>query len=496
MKFTVDRQTLRNGWPLIALLVAVLFFEGIDLMRGDALTPAVKEVPVSSTRLVCPVSETSRAAGDLVFAGVLVSSDAAASSGEDVVSATSLAPELEDISDVVIPTLSPALTGGVAGAVSSALPPASVPVVVEGAGGLAAGTAAAVTHVARSGDDRGLATVPCGPAATSWWFIGGQSTLGRLTRLVITNPDLAPATFDIVVYDAKGIVDAPAGRGLTVAAQSRMEVRLDALAPNNEATAFHVQSSSGRVHAAVLLRAVDGLTPLGSEWLPATTPATRIVIPIPPGLRNIDATFMAHREVPSDFSLQVRTPAGVFTPSGAEGLTLAADSVLSLPMDDALAEGGALEISSNVGIVAGITATSVGSGLTDLVAFGSAPAIAGMALTTGVRSEAAVTLTVAAWNTPATARITIIAADGSQQSQELTVAPDAVSQVQIAPAKSGPTTVMINSAAPISASLTTVIQAGEGVLATGVTLERRATFVSAPDARLVVGIQRRASDTD
>ena len=495
MKIAVSRQWLRNTWPLVALLAAVLIVEGIAHVRGDIVAREVREVPVSSTRLVCPISETSRAAGELVFAGVPVSSDAADSAGENTVLATPLVPEVDDVQELVVPSISSEIAGA-GGAASSTLPVSSVPIVVEGSGQLAAATSSVVSALARSGDDRGLATAVCGPAATSWWFMGGQSTLGRLTRLVITNPDLAPATFDVVVYSDEGVVDAPAGRGLTVAAQSRVEVRLDALAPDSAATAFHVQSSSGRVHAAVLLRAVDGLNPLGSEWLPSTTPATKIVIPIPAGLRNIDAMFLAQREIPTDFSILVRTPTGVFTPSGAEGLTLAADSVVTLPMDDALAEGGALEISSNVGIVAGITASKVGAGLSDLVAFGSAPAVKGLALTTGVRSDAVVTLTLAAWEASTTVQVSIVAADGSQQSQDVDLEALDVRQLQITPLQTGPTTVLIKASAPLSASLTSVIQATEGVLATSVTLERRATSVAAPTAQLVVGIQRRISDTD
>lgn len=492
MKRIFTGDALNKSWPALALAGIVLIAEGIGLVRGNDVSKAVTDVPVSATRVVCPVSQTSKAAGELTFAGI-PTPDAQVSNGDDAIFASPLVPE-ESEQELVIPNFTTVVTGD-GGISSNPIAQGSVPVVVEGSGRLAATATAVIASTARSGDDRGLATASCGPATTSWWFVGGQSTLGRLTRIVITNPDLAPATFDVSIYDGEGLVDAPAGRGLSVAAQSRLELRLDALAPDTAAAAFHIQTSSGRVHAAVLIRGVDGLTPLGSEWLPATTPATRVVIPIPAGLRNIDAYVMAQREIPSEFSILVRTPAGVFTPAGAEGLTLAADSLLSVPMDDALAEGGALEIISNVGIVAGVTATKSGSGLSDYVAFGSVPAIKGLALTSGLRTGAKHSLVLASWDDPSTVTITTISADGTRQSQDIVVGTEQVTEISLQPT-SGPASVLINASSGISASLTSVIQASEGVLATSVTMERRATSVQAPKARISVGIERRGSDTN
>lgn len=491
MKQIFTREVLSKSWPALALAGIVLIAEGLGLVRND-VSKAVTEVPVSSTRVVCPVSQTSKATGELTFAGS-ATPDAQVSDGDDAIFASPLVPEETD-QELVIPNFTAVVTGD-GGVSSNPIPQGSVPVVVEGSGRLAATATAVIESTARAGDDRGLARASCASAATSWWFVGGQSTLGRLTRIVITNPDLAPATFDVAIYDGDGLVDAPAGRGLSVAAQSRVELRLDALAPDAAATAFHIQTSSGRVHAAVLVRGVDGLTPLGSEWLPALTPATRVVIPIPAGLRNIDAYVMAQREVPTDFSFVVRTPAGVFTPAGAEGLTLAADSVISVPMDDALAEGGALEIISNVGIVAGVTATQSGTGLSDYVAFGSAPAIKGLALTSGLRTGAKHVLVLASWDDSTTVTVTTVSADGTQQSQDVVVGGEQVTELSLQPA-SGPASVLINASRGISASLTSVIQATEGVLATSVTMERRATSVEAPTARISVGIERRGSDTN
>ena len=486
MKPRLTKHGPRRALPVLAVVAAALLVESLNALIGTRSGQALSQVDVSATRLVCPVSPTSNAAADFSVAGFPVGDDAATSTDDDAVITTAIINEQQEVFGKI-----PAALTGVGGALSSTFGPTSAPLLVEGAGRLAAATSAGITNIARSGDDRGLATIPCSQAATSWWFVGGQSTLGKLTRLVITNPDLAPATFDVSVYNNKGQVDAPAGRGLTVAANSRVEVRLDALSPDSAATVLHVRSISGRVHAAVLLRGVDGLTPLGSEWLPATIPATRILIPIPAGLTNIDAHFLARRKAPSDLSLVVRTPTGVFTPAGAEGLTLGADSVVSLPMDDALSEGGVLEVTSDVGIVAGITATKSGSGLTDIVSYGSAPAIRGLAVATGLRSQSTLDLALTSWDTNAEVSVQTISADGSLTSEQVQVTNDSLTEVNLKASDSGPTTIFINAPVSVAASLTSVIQASEGVLATAQTLEHRATSVLAPRARLVVGIDSR-----
>ena len=81
------------------------------------------------------------------------------------------------------------------------------------------------------GRGRGMASTACAPAASEFWFVGGGAIAGRQTRIVLVNPDETSAVVDVIIRGPKGLIDAPAGRGLVVKGQDRLVVRLDVLAP-------------------------------------------------------------------------------------------------------------------------------------------------------------------------------------------------------------------------------------------------------------------------
>lgn len=140
--------------------------------------------------------------------------------------------------------------------------------------------AAAQWTLATNGDLRGLAATTCEPARTDLWLVGGGTQPGRRARLLLANPGVAPAVVDVTVHGPQGVVQAPAANGVAVAPGRQKALYLDAVAPGLSAMAVHVQARSGRVAATLHDSIVRGVTPGGTDDVPASAePARRLVIP-------------------------------------------------------------------------------------------------------------------------------------------------------------------------------------------------------------------------
>jgi hypothetical protein len=133
---------------------------------------------------------------------------------------------------------------------------------------------------ATGGTRRGVASLRCPEPGTSSWFVGGATTVGSSTELVLVNLEQAPATLDVRVWAAQGPADPRPGRGLTVAPRSRLVGPLDRLAPDRDLLALHVATSRGRVAASLRVVRADGRIPLGTDWVPpGQEPAPEAVVP-------------------------------------------------------------------------------------------------------------------------------------------------------------------------------------------------------------------------
>jgi hypothetical protein len=140
--------------------------------------------------------------------------------------------------------------------------------------------AAAQWTLGASGDLRGLVTTTCQPATTDIWLVGGGTRPGHRARLLLANPGVAPAVVDVTVLGPQGVVQAPAGNGVTVAPGRQKALYLDAIAPGLSAMALHVQARTGRVAATLHDSVVRGVTPGGADDVPAAAePARHLVIP-------------------------------------------------------------------------------------------------------------------------------------------------------------------------------------------------------------------------
>ena len=290
-------------------------------------------------------------------------------------------------------------------------------------GGLAPGLVAAQTTQDSFSDGRGLSSQACLGPDTTWWFVGGGSTAGRESQLVLVNPESTPAELEVAISGPDGPVSTPRLRGIVVEPRSRVLVRLSREAPRLPGVTWRVTVRQGRVMAAVSDRESDGFVPRGADWIPASVdPATRVLIPGViggPGGRQL----LVH--APGDLSATVRvrliTAAGSFVPVATPEIEVPGGSVVSVDLDSALqGEDATVDLQSDQPIVAGVRQrhpgvdASAGS-LEELSYTAGAALISGDAAVTGLPAERSTGVTV--WITAPDDIITIERAPDSDMAE-------------------------------------------------------------------------------
>ena len=231
------------------------------------------------------------------------------------------------------------------------------PVAARGTGRSAPGLVAAQLTRSTQATMRGLAGVTCAPSDTDAWFVGSGAVVGQRGRVYLTNIEAAPAVVDLTLYGPDGPIDAPDGRGVTVA-PGRQEVRLlDALAPGTERFAVHVHARQGRIAAAVRDQQVDGLTPLGADWLPpAQAPTRRLLVPgVPGGTGKRRLQVVAPGDSDGIVRVRLVTESGAFAPAGLDVIEVRAGTVTDVDVAPfASGEPVTVELASDVPVTAGV----------------------------------------------------------------------------------------------------------------------------------------------
>ena len=366
------RLARRPGTALVGtVLVLALVGVGADLTaaRPGAGAPAggralqAREVGVSRAEAVCP-DPTADAHTETRLSLVAPGTTADAASGNDAAGRgrARLVPLRGDGPgvDLTAPSSGSVLAGAGSG-----------PVVARGTGASAPGMAAGM--LTRSGVPaiRGLLGTACVTPATDFWFVGSGAVVGQRGRVYLTDPEPAPAVVDVTLYGPDGPVDAPAGRGIAVAAGRQQVALLDALAPGVTVFAVHVHVRSGRVSAAVRDQRVAGLTPRGADWLPVAAPPARHQLL--PGV--VAGTGERHLQVvapgESDAIVKVRLVAesGTFAPAGLDVIEVPAGTVKDVDLAPfAAGEAVAVSLDADVPVTAGVLdqVTASGSDVQDV----------------------------------------------------------------------------------------------------------------------------------
>jgi len=223
----------------------------------------------------------------------------------------------------------------------------------------------------------GLAAAECLTAARTAWLVGGATTVGRTTWIVLSNADAVNAAVDLQLWGDAGPIQAPGTSGIIVAAGAQRIVPLAGLAVNEPSPVVRVTSTGGSVAATLQTSIVRGLTPSGIAIVtPLGEAAVRHVIPALPVINNqatlessttdggVDGLPALRLLAPGDENADVTVT--LVPQQGALGLvtqlTLEAGFVLDLPFTE-LADGeyGVIVESTVPIVVAGRASTAGGT---------------------------------------------------------------------------------------------------------------------------------------
>jgi hypothetical protein len=239
-------------------------------------------------------------------------------------------------------------------------------------------------------DSTGMATVRCGAPGSDLWFVGpGQQNGASKISLSLMNVDSLAASVDVTVITDAG--QSQAGNndtGITVLPHQTVIESLSSVAKGSSVVAIEVHTSIGRVVADVsegssasttaggtttdgttgtTTGGTTGTTTTGTTtdgtasasaltWLPVTAaPSTRLVIPGVPPSGSAAGLFVAD---PGDSSAKVTvtaiTPQQKLRPFGTQSVDLPGQSASYVALSPLGGTTAALEITSNVPVVAGV----------------------------------------------------------------------------------------------------------------------------------------------
>ncbi len=323
----MSRWTSTGPLVLVVAVLAAGITADALVPRPSSARPTARTVPVIGAEAVCPDLRQGATLTTRVSAGVALADQIAVG---EVGSLT--AQPLRATAGSSAPAALPLTRSGQV-AVGLATEVDGDALVVRADGPVAAGLELEQVTRGEVGSERGLAGLRCARPSTLAWFVGGASTVGDASLLVLANTDDVPAVVDVTVWTADGPVDPRPGLGLSVAPHARAAVRLDELAPDKALLALRVVAQRGRVASALRHVRFDGLTPRGVDWVPrALAPSTTVVVPgFPqgPGRRVVlvtnpgaDPTVVSLRLTESD---RQGVPAGLDAIDVPAGTTVATD---------------------------------------------------------------------------------------------------------------------------------------------------------------------------
>ena len=113
----------------------------------------------------------------------------------------------------------------------------------------------------------GLAVAACSEAVSEGWLVGGSTSIGRTSLVLLSNPTTVVASVDLTVFGETGEVDSPGSTGILVQPGAQRIISLAGLAPNLISPVVHVQSQGGQVAATLEQSVVRGIEPGGVELL-------------------------------------------------------------------------------------------------------------------------------------------------------------------------------------------------------------------------------------
>jgi len=351
--------------PAGAVLVALGVIAGAAQMvrpaapGPDSAAAVARQVAVTSAARACPPAQGSGSGPVALIAGAAGATNTAGPATAGQVELSALPP-----AGVPLRTTGPVRAQG-PGVLSLLTVPAGASTskkgasVAEGWSVSASGTMAQAME-AEVAQSSGMASVRCGEPGSDIWFVGpGQQNGAAQIQLDLMNVDSLAASVDVSVITDAGQAQAGNDTGITVPPRQTVTESLSSMGSGSSVVAIEVHTSIGRVAADVS----EGSSHSAS-WLPSTAaPSTELVIPGVPSSSSAAGLFLA---VPGTSSAKVNvlaiTPQGQYRPFGSQTVDLPGESASYMALTPLGGTAAALEITSNVPVVAGVLVPGSGAG--------------------------------------------------------------------------------------------------------------------------------------
>ncbi len=244
-------------------------------------------------------------------------------------------------------------------------------------------TAASFLESQSGGDQRGIAAASCGAAASEHWLVGGSTSVGNSSMLVIQNPSLTPATVTITLWGPSGRVELAGSDTYIVPGGAQVSALLEAVAPEQRRMAVHVQAQGALVTAYLQQEQLDGITPGGIDYVTGSAGPSRVqtitgIQTSGVGVDSEDASFV--RLVVPDF----REPVNLAEQSIEDAASVDLEVIGSARMyllgpDGNIVLFGAEEIELLAGSVQDVALGGVPAGVYSVIIEADVPLLAGAA---------------------------------------------------------------------------------------------------------------------
>jgi len=185
-----------------------------------------------------------------------------------------------------------------------------------------------------SREGEGPAAVSCRAPVSEQWFTGLGAAARHSSLVELVNPDPGPAVADITVIGARGPLDVPSLRGITVPGGRSLRLDLAQEIPVRGELSAHVVVSRGRlgVYAADTFDEL-GRGAAGTDWLAAQQPGVDLLmlgLPTGTGTRSL----VVANDGPDEARVVVRvvTKDSAFRPEGLEDVSVPPGSVTRVPL--------------------------------------------------------------------------------------------------------------------------------------------------------------------
>lgn len=227
---------------------------------------------------------------------------------------------------------------------------------------------ASMASVTSAGDLRGLAAAACQEPGITQWLVGGGTELGTSTELVLSNPSRTPATVTVDLWGGGGALVLAGPSTYLVPPGGQVTTLLGGLAAEQNRLVARVSASGALVTAYLQHTVLDGLTPVGVDYVVAgAEPTTTQVLT---GV-TVEASEVTDADVAT---LRVLAPDAAGTATvrvlgadgqqvlrGAETLDLAVGAVHDVSLAGLPAGTYTVVVQADTAIVAGAQMTRTGT---------------------------------------------------------------------------------------------------------------------------------------